>query len=137
MTRDEIIGKINEIQNPLEQREELFEVLDALEIKYNRNNRCRKCLRDYLLVAKEAVGLVESAAEESDFNGSEPETDAPETGEPETAVADAAEAPKPVYVFTHHRPVLVNGKRYDRFSKQEDLEWLHQRLGNGYAAPKM
>lgn len=137
MTREEITERINAIAEPSEQRDELFAVLDELGIRYKKETRCKKCLRDYLLVAKEAVGLVESAAEESDFNGSEPETDAPETGEPETAVADAAEAPKPVYVFTHHRPVLVNGKRYDRFSKQEDLEWLHQRLGNGYAAPKM
>lgn len=121
MTREEITERINAIADPSEQRDELFAVLDELGIRYKKDTRCKKCLRDYLLVAKEAVGLVESAAEESDFNAQGPEAD----------------APKPVYVYTHHRPVLIEGRRYDRHSTQEDLEWLHQRLGNGYAAAKM
>ena len=141
MTREELIEKTNAITNPSEQKAELFEVLDGLGIKYNPNNRCKKCLRDYWLTAKEALGLIESAADESDFNAPDAtaateESPAEEARQPGEETPEA-EKPKPIYVFTHHRAVLVNGKRYDRFSTQDDLEWLHKKLGNGYAAEKM
>lgn len=69
MENEELKERISQIKNPLTQREELYTILDELGIKYNRV-RCAKCLRDYLLIAKETVGMIESAAEESSFNDS-------------------------------------------------------------------
>lgn len=67
MTREELIEKINSVKNARSQRNIIYEVLDQLGISYKKTN-CSRCLNDLLLIAKEELGLINSAADESSFN---------------------------------------------------------------------
>lgn len=68
MTKEEAIEILNNIKDPFIERKELSLILDFLDIKYQRLS-CRKCCIDYYNIAREELGLVESAAELSNFNG--------------------------------------------------------------------
>lgn len=68
MNREEQIELLNTIKNPRLQREDIYSLLEDLGIQYKRTN-CIRCLEDYLNIIKEELGLVESAAELSNFNG--------------------------------------------------------------------
>lgn len=59
--------RLENITNPTAQKTELFEILDELGIKYKETG-CTKCINDYYRIAMEEAGMIESAAEESDFN---------------------------------------------------------------------
>lgn len=67
MNKEELIEKINSVRNVSADRNVIYDVLAELGISYRRTN-CRKCLKDLLNIAKEALGLIGSAAEESSFN---------------------------------------------------------------------
>jgi len=67
MTREEIREKFDAITDPYNQKQELYEVLDLLEIKYKKTN-CRNCILDYFRIAQEELGIIEDASEESNFN---------------------------------------------------------------------
>ena len=111
MERDELIQKINAVTSPTKDRNLIYEVLDALNIPYKKTN-CGKCLTDLYNIAREELGIIGSAAEQSAFDGDS------EPGAP--------------YIYAHHRAVRVNGKVYNRSSSQEDLRYLHGLLGAGY-----
>ena len=78
MTREEIREKFDAITDPYNQKQELYEVLDLLEIKYKKTN-CRNCILDYFHMAAEELGIIEDASEESNFNNIEPSTEQPAT----------------------------------------------------------
>ena len=46
----------------------IYSLLDALEIPYKKTT-CKKCRRDLLNILREEAGLIESAADNSEFNG--------------------------------------------------------------------
>lgn len=77
MTREEIREKFDAITDPYNQKQELYEVLDLLEIKYKKTN-CRNCILDYFHMAQEELGIIEDASEESNFNHTE-QTEQPAT----------------------------------------------------------
>lgn len=67
MNREEIREKLDAITDPYNQKQQLYEVLDLLEIKYKKTN-CRNCILDYFHMAQEELGIIEDASEESNFN---------------------------------------------------------------------
>lgn len=70
MNKDELRSRVESITSPTLQREELYELLETLNIPYKKT-RCTKCLQDYLLILKEEAGVIDSAAESSSFNTNE------------------------------------------------------------------
>lgn len=92
MTREEIREKFDaitqsarslllSITDPYNQKQQLYEVLDLLEIKYKKTN-CRNCILDYFHMAQEELGIIEDASEVSNFNNTEP------TEQPATVLKD-------------------------------------------------
>lgn len=67
MTREEMIEALSHITNFKAQRKELYPIADELGIKYKKTT-CTKCTRDLYNIIREELGLIEDAAEESDFN---------------------------------------------------------------------
>ena len=65
---EELILRIQNVQDAAKEREVVYAAMDELGINYKRTN-CKRCLNDYLNMVKEELGLIESAAEVSDFNG--------------------------------------------------------------------
>lgn len=68
MSKEELIQKVESIQDLKKDYNILYEILEELNISFKKTN-CMKCRRDYLNIAKEELGMIESAAENSDFNG--------------------------------------------------------------------
>lgn len=68
MEREELIKRVEAITNLKTQYKELYAILDELGIKYKKTV-CMKCRKDYLYIVKEELGMIENAAEHSDFNG--------------------------------------------------------------------
>jgi len=67
MNKQYLIEKINSVEDVSKERDIIYSVLDELNIRYKRTN-CKKCLQDLLNIAKEELGLIGNAAEESTFN---------------------------------------------------------------------
>lgn len=70
---DETKERIAAITNPNTQIAEIYSLLDELGITYKKTT-CKKCRRDLLNILKEEAGIIESAADNSEFNA-EPETE--------------------------------------------------------------
>lgn len=66
-TKTKLIEKIQSVQDVSKDRNVIYEVMAKLGITFKKTN-CRKCLGDYLNICREELGLIESAAAESDFN---------------------------------------------------------------------
>lgn len=62
-----MIEKVNLIKSPLREKETLYAIADELGIKYKKSN-CPKCCKDLWNIIREQLGLIEDAAELSDFN---------------------------------------------------------------------
>ena len=67
MNKDELIARVQEITNVRRQYNEIYELLQELNIPFQKTT-CVKCLRDYLNIIKEELGIIDSAAECSSFN---------------------------------------------------------------------
>lgn len=65
--KDELIRRVESIQDLKRDYNELYTLLDELGITYKKTT-CLKCRRDYLNIIKEELGMIESAAEVSRFN---------------------------------------------------------------------
>lgn len=102
MTREEIREKFDAITDPYNQKQELYEVLDLLEIKYKKTN-CRNCILDYFHMAAEELGIIEDASEESNFNNTEP------TEQPSTVLKDDTQQVQTVLRYVWPRPVSWKG----------------------------
>lgn len=72
MTKEEMIERVNLVKNPLRERETLYAIADELGIKYKKSN-CPKCCKDLKLILLQELGVIEDAAELSDFNEKEEE----------------------------------------------------------------
>lgn len=86
MDRQELVEKIQSVKDVKKQAETIYEVLTALNIPFKKT-QCRKCLADLTNIAKEELGLIGNAAEQSSF-------DVPEKAE---------------YVYLLDRPQTWNG----------------------------
>lgn len=67
MTKEEMIEAIKAIKSPVKEITTIYKVLDELGVKYHKSG-CHKCRTDLFLIAKEELGLIKSAAENSSFN---------------------------------------------------------------------
>lgn len=112
MTLEEIRERALAIKNPITEYEKVYELLDELGVSYKKTN-CHKCRRDLYNILREEVGLIESAAEESDFN-SDSDSDS------ENELLDGAEL-----IFIHPRPVKFGNKTIKATSSQKDMMELY------------
>lgn len=67
MDKEELIKKVESIKDLKKDYKILYEIMNELGISF-RKTTCLKCRRDYLNIIKEELGMIESAAEESEFN---------------------------------------------------------------------
>ena len=67
MTREEMTERIRIVKSPIKEKQTLYEVADELGITYKKNN-CPRCAKDLWNIIREELGLIEDAAEISDFN---------------------------------------------------------------------
>lgn len=67
MNKDELIARVHEITNVNTQKNEIYDILKELNIPFKKTT-CGKCLKDYLNIIKEELGIIDSAAECSSFN---------------------------------------------------------------------
>jgi hypothetical protein len=104
MTQEELRERTLAIKDPARQPEELYALLDAAGITYQKST-CHRCRIDLYNILREELGLIESAAEESDFN------ELPEGAE---------------LVFIYPRPVKFNGKIIKKSSSQETMLTLYR-----------
>lgn len=104
MTQEELRERTLAIKDPARQPEELYALLDAAGITYQKST-CHKCRIDLYNILREELGLINSAAEESDFN------ELPEGAE---------------LVFIYPRPVKFNGKIIKSTSSQEVMLTLYR-----------
>lgn len=95
--------------NPIAEKKVLYDVMDKLGISFKKTN-CNKCLRDYYYIVKEELGLIDNAAEMSDFNGSD-------------CTSDEGE-----YIYIKSKPVYWNGHKMDG---KTDVETIRAFLGTG------
>lgn len=102
MTKEEMIEAINSVTNVNRQIATIYEVLSELGVKFEKTS-CSRCRRDLLLIAKEELGLIDNAADESDFN------------------ADG--------VWTLKRAVIWNGVKLTRDSDQSLLDDFRKAIG--------
>lgn len=108
MTKEEMIEATGGIVHPFRQRETLYAIADELGIKYKRNS-CPKCAKDLWNIIREELGLIESAAEESDFNGGDYE-----------------------WVYLPKRPQYWNGHVIDQDTPVEIIREFVKRFPKGY-----
>lgn len=67
MTQEELRERTLAIKDPARQPQELYALLDAAGITYQKST-CHRCRIDLYNILREELGLIKSAAEESDFN---------------------------------------------------------------------
>lgn len=106
--KQELIS-IVETLDPITEKKVLYDVMDKLGISFKKTN-CHKCLRDYYYIVKEELGMIESAAEMSDFNGSD-------------CTSDEGE-----YIYIKTKPVYWNGHKMD---DKTDVETIKAFLSTG------
>lgn len=94
MDKTQLIEKIQSVRDVSEDRNVIYEVMSELGISFKKTN-CRKCLGDYFNICKEELGLLESAADTSDFNDK--------------------------WIYKAIRPTSWNGKIISKDSDQETL----------------
>ena len=70
MTKEEMIEAIKAIKSPVKEITTIYKVLDELGITYQKT-KCGKCRRDLFNICREELGLIDNAAEQSDFNGTD------------------------------------------------------------------
>lgn len=111
-----MIDKINAIQNPVKEKQIIYDVLDELNIPYKRTN-CGKCINDLLNICKEELGMIGNAAEVSDFNGEE---------QAETA------GKKRKWVYVADRPQTWNGHLMNNGTPEQVIAEFVRKHPNGY-----
>lgn len=67
MTKEEMTEKVLAIKNPKNEKAVIFKIGKELGLNFKPTS-CQKCLKDYIAIIKETLGLIESAAEESGFD---------------------------------------------------------------------
>lgn len=119
MTREEIREKLDAITDPYNQKQQLYEVLDLLEIKYKKTN-CRNCILDYFHMAQEELGIIEDASEESNFNHIET------TEQPATVLKDDSQQVQTVLRYVWPRTVKWDGHIINDRTPEEIKRQFHK-----------
>ena len=104
MTTEEIREKALAIKDPVKEYLTVYKLLDELGVKYKKTN-CHRCRIDLYNILREELGLIESAAEMSDFN----------------SLPEGAEL---VYIFPS--PVKFRDKIIKKTSSQKDMMELYR-----------
>lgn len=107
MNTNELIEKIKSITNVNKQVGVIYEVLDELGVKYAKTS-CSKCRRDLLNIAREELGLIDDAAEQSAYN--------------------AEQSVK--WKYNKVTPTVWRGMVYDWYSADADIENLMRAFPN-------
>lgn len=102
MSKEEMIEAIKSVTNINRQIGTIYEVLSELGVKFEKTS-CSRCRRDLLLIAKEELGMIDDASDESDFN------------------ADG--------VWTLKRAVIWNGVKITKDSDQKLLDNFRNAVG--------
>lgn len=67
MTKENMIEVVKSIKQPVKDKKLIFQLAKELGLDFRPTN-CGKCLRDYLNIIKEELGMINNAADNSDFN---------------------------------------------------------------------
>ena len=110
MTREELINTIAEVANPYRERKTLYMVADELGLTYRRT-QCSKCATDLYNIIREELGLIESAADVSEFNGDQTEYE---------------------YKYLPSRSVAWNGHIMNQSTPKEIVEEFYKLMPNKY-----
>lgn len=94
-----MIDLIKSVKDVVKDKKKIYAVLDALGVTYKKST-CRKCLKDLRNICLEELGLIENAAEESEFN----------------------DEVKYVWKYIYHIPVICNGVVYNQDTDPEKIE---------------
>lgn len=108
---DETKQRIKAITDSNKQIKEIYALLDELGIKYKKTS-CKKCRRDLLNILREEAGMIESAADESDFNSN----------------SDSDYE----YIYTPSRPCIWNGQIINQDTPVEVIREFVKKFPNGY-----
>ena len=108
-TREQLADEVKQIKNPLKQKEQVYAIMDALGISYKKTN-CGRCMRDYTNILKEELGMIESAADASDFNGKK-------------------------YRYIRQRTVLWRGNKMNQHTPVDVIEQFIAAGGIGFYVP--
>lgn len=68
MEKQEMIKMVNAIKDPSKEKQTIYKLGKELGLKLEPT-KCGRCLRDYVEIIKEELGLIDNAADSSDFNG--------------------------------------------------------------------
>ena len=105
--REQLKEKILSVKDANKDIKIVYEVLDELGIKYKRT-KCQRCRNDLRNIALEELGLIDDAAEMSDFNG------------------------EYEYEYLLARPQSWNGHLMDQDTPAEVIEKFLKQFPNGY-----
>ena len=114
MDKNELIEKIKSVKDPVKQIRTVYKVLDELGIKYKVTN-CPKCKKDLYHIALQELGVIEDAAELSDFN------------EQKESVENVGE-----WVYVVDRPMVWNGHLIDNNTQEDIKKAFIEHFPNGY-----
>lgn len=106
---EETKQRIKAITDSNKQIKEIYALLDELGIKYKKTS-CKKCRRDLLNILREEAGMIESAADESDFNSNL----------------------NYEYIYTPNRPCIWNGQIINQDTPVEVIREFVKKFPNGY-----
>lgn len=108
MTKEEMITAVKSIKQPIKEKKLIFQLAKELGLTFKPTN-CGKCLKDYVAILKETLGLIENAAEESGFDEKEYE-----------------------WVYLPKRPQFWNGNVINQDTDPEIIEEFVKRFPKGY-----
>lgn len=106
---DETKQSITAITDSNKQIKEIYAILDELGIKYKKTT-CKKCRRDLLNILREEAGMIESAADESEFNSNL----------------------NYEYIYTPNRPCIWNGHIINQDTPVEVIREFVKQFPKGY-----
>lgn len=109
MTKEEMKEKVLAIKDPRKERYVIYSIGKELGLKLKPTN-CNRCLRDYIAIIKQELGLIEDASEESDFN------EVTESG----------------YLFKSNKAVAWNGHIMNQDTPVEIIEQFVKVTGDRY-----
>lgn len=107
MDKQELIDEYLKITDVNKDIGIIYGLMDKLGIKYKRTN-CKRCRNDYKLMIAEQLDLIDSAADESDFNSNSD------------------------YIYIPNRPCIWNGQIINQNTPVEVIREFVKKFPNGY-----
>lgn len=110
MTKEEMITAVNSIKQPVKEKKIIFQIAKELGLNFKETS-CSRCLRDYLNILKEELGIIGNAAEKSDFNTTTENSE---------------------YRFIHKGSVSWKGRTYDQYTPTPYIKHFLKYFPKGY-----